>query len=191
MQKAAYKRLYPSLQRTSVVLQLMKTIKKLEEDDYARVVPSNHLTKFIPEHFSPLGGITNVSQSSILTNFKRTNVENNYGYSLPKPEKDKNIKYKQKTGLKASSTLIKYSNQPLRQRQLIPLEHENISIPSTRTTNTILMPSPPSKIQNSRNDNLHIAKMKRNKFMRRRRLRTAQQFTISKAVILETIRNLT
>jgi hypothetical protein len=176
MQKAAYKRLYPSLQRTSVVLQLMKTIKKLEEDDYARVLPSNNLTQFIPEHFSSRGGITNVSQSSILTNFKRENVENNYGYSHQKPEEDKNIKYKQKNGLKASPILIKYSNQPLRQRQLIPLEHESITQPSARTTTKIIqMPSPPSKIQASRNDNLHIANTKRKRFMRRGRLRTTQQ----------------
>ena len=78
-QKAAYKRLYPSLQRTSVVLRLMKTIEHLENSNYKPVVPSNNLTQFIPEQFSVWEN-NNISKSSQLTNFKR-NQEVNYSYN--------------------------------------------------------------------------------------------------------------
>ena len=137
-QKAAYKRLYPSRQRTSVIIKLMKAIEQFEKSGLRLAVPSNHLSKSIPDQFRAWKTSTNVARSSKLTNFQ-TDSENDCSNKIEKTHEDSSITSLKKCASQVSPIVPKTT---LRQRQLVPLEYED-KHGSGATSPSTLSPSPP------------------------------------------------
>eukprot|EP00944_MAST-04C_sp_MAST-4C-sp1_P001100 g1100.t1 len=149
-QKAAYKRLYPSRQRTSVIIKLMKEIEQYEKSDLRLAVPSTHLSKSIPDQFGAWKSNTNVARSSKLTNFQ-TDTENDCSNKIEKAYKDSN--YPKKCARQVSPILPKTT---LRQRQLVPLECED-EHGSGATSPSTLSPSPPrNKVRRANKRKVHV-----------------------------------